>query len=86
MMRAGNQSSSDNEGDSARSTAKKRSVAAENRLFNNDWEEQYFFVCIKNKPVCLVCREAVSVFKACNLQRHYNTKHGQMSHLGVSYV
>lgn len=34
-----------------------------------------FFIENKGKPLCLICRESVSVFKEYNLKRHYDTQH-----------
>ena len=54
---------------------KKRKITDECRVFQEKWTDLYFFVNIKNKPVCLVCNEPVSVMKEYNLKRHYDTKH-----------
>ncbi|XP_062977902.1 uncharacterized protein LOC134395670 [Elgaria multicarinata webbii] len=55
----------------------KRKVDAEGRVFNENWTADYFFVEVRGKPVCLVCGKALSVMKKVNLERHYNTMHGQ---------
>ncbi|KAL4104036.1 hypothetical protein QTP88_019349 [Uroleucon formosanum] len=34
-----------------------------------------FFVDIKGKCVCLLCRDTLSIFKRGNIERHYRTKH-----------
>ncbi len=34
----------------------------------------YFFVKINNKSICLICSESVSAMKKYNLERHYYTK------------
>uniref|UniRef100_A0A8P4KAR1 SPIN-DOC-like zinc-finger domain-containing protein n=1 Tax=Dicentrarchus labrax TaxID=13489 RepID=A0A8P4KAR1_DICLA len=39
-------------------------------------EGQYLFVLQGERPVCLLCYEAVSVVKEYNLRRHFDTKHG----------
>lgn len=56
--------------------SRKRKVDADGRLFHERWEGEYMFVLQGEKPVCLLCSEAVSVIKEYNLRRHYETKHG----------
>ncbi|KAJ8394068.1 hypothetical protein AAFF_G00054120 [Aldrovandia affinis] len=56
--------------------SKKRKIDAEGRQFNERWESEYMFVLKGEKPVCLLCYEAVSVMKEYNLRRHFDTKHG----------
>ncbi|XP_050065732.1 general transcription factor II-I repeat domain-containing protein 2A-like [Aphis gossypii] len=43
--------------------------------FNQEWELEFFFVDIKGKCVCLLCRDTLSIFKRGNIERHYRTKH-----------
>ena len=57
-------------------TPKKRKVDAECRVFNEQWSNSYFFIKSNDKCICLICNEAISVFKEYNLKRHYTTKHG----------
>lgn len=42
------------------------------------WTEMYFFVEYNGDPVCLICKERVSVTKEYNIRRHYDTKHSDM--------
>jgi len=56
----------------------KRKVSDENREFNSDWEERYFFVNNNGKPQCLVCLQVISVPKEFNLKRLCSTKHEKM--------
>jgi hypothetical protein len=56
---------------------KKRKVDSECRNFRERWTENYFLIEYKRKHVCLICLDTVSVFKECNLKRHYNTKHAE---------
>lgn len=56
---------------------KKRKVDSECRLFKEEWAWKYFFTEYNCKPVCLICNEAVAVFKDFNLARHFNTKHSK---------
>ena len=55
--------------------SKKRKVINEGRVFQDKWMIDYFFVIWKEKPVCLVCSDVISVLKEYNLKRHYLTKH-----------
>ena len=56
-------------------SGKKRKVSDEGRSFQIKWTNQYFFTEVNKKAVCLICSEAVSVFKEYNIKRHYDTKH-----------
>jgi hypothetical protein len=38
-------------------------------------DSKYFFVQNKDKAVCLICKDGVSVFKECNIKRHYDARH-----------
>ena len=49
----------------------KRKVSEENREFNSNWEDRYFFVNVNGKPQRLVCLQIISVPKEFNVQRHY---------------
>ena len=53
----------------------KRKIDSECRVFNPEWTHNYFFVQCKEKAVCLICQEAVAVFKEYNLRRHYESRH-----------
>lgn len=59
---------------------KKRKVDSECRVFKDEWTWKYFFTPIKDKPVCLICNEAVAVFKEFNLSRHFMTKHNNATY------
>ena len=54
---------------------KKRKINAENRVFNPEWTQRYFFIERQGKCVCLICNETVGVFKEFNVKRHFNTSH-----------
>lgn len=56
--------------------SRKRKIDADGRLFQERWEGEYMFVLQGEKPVCLLCYEAVAVVKEYNLRRHFDTKHG----------
>ena len=62
-------------------SAKKRKIGDEGRMFNKEWENSYFFVEIREKPVCLVCGKHVAAMKKSNLQRHYDSCHGNLEKL-----
>uniref|UniRef100_A0A3B3H4Y7 SPIN-DOC-like zinc-finger domain-containing protein n=1 Tax=Oryzias latipes TaxID=8090 RepID=A0A3B3H4Y7_ORYLA len=52
-------------------------VDANGRLFQERWDGKYLFVLEGERPVCLLCYEAVSlVVKEYNLRSHLDTKHG----------
>lgn len=43
--------------------------------FHPEWEQQYLFTLVKDKCVCLLCRQTQALSKKGNLERHYNTNH-----------
>nr|XP_006115076.1 general transcription factor II-I repeat domain-containing protein 2A-like [Pelodiscus sinensis]XP_025036450.1 general transcription factor II-I repeat domain-containing protein 2A-like [Pelodiscus sinensis] len=57
------------------SANKRIKIDTECHVFNEKWTNEYFIVAVKCKPICLICREVISVLKKSNLERHYNTKH-----------
>jgi hypothetical protein len=56
---------------------KKCKVDSECHNFKERWTENYFFIEYKRKPAFLICLDTVSVFKECNLKRHYSTQHAE---------
>lgn len=56
---------------------KQRTVADENRTFNDEWKVDFFFSLREtdNLPMCVICGNTVSVLKKLNLERHYSTHH-----------
>ena len=58
--------------------AKKRKISDEGKMFNKEWENSYFFVEISENPVCLVCGKHLAAIKISNLQRHYDSCHGNL--------
>jgi hypothetical protein len=54
---------------------KKRKVDHGCRVFKDQWTQKFFFVQNKDKAVCLICMDSVSVFKECNIERHYDARH-----------
>ena len=53
----------------------KQKASKENREFNINWDDRYFFVNNNGKPQCLVCLQVISVPKEFNVQQHYKTLH-----------
>ncbi|GFX82045.1 uncharacterized protein TNCV_2572421 [Trichonephila clavipes] len=62
---------------------KKRKLEGENRQFQSEWENLYFFIHIKDNAVCLICRHSISILKSYNLKRHYEQKHEEIDKLTV---
>jgi hypothetical protein len=54
---------------------KKKKVDAENRQFQDNWTEDYYFILHKGLPVRLLSNESVSVNKVYNLKRHFTLRH-----------
>lgn len=60
------------------SNTKKRKYEDENRTFNNEWKEKFFFVdSFDGKCVCLICNAIIANYKMSNLRRHHDTNHSQ---------
>ena len=57
--------------------APKRKIGDENRRFCEEWTEKYFFVEAKGGPLCLICRQSVSVTKEFNVKRHFESNHAR---------
>ena len=57
------------------STAKKRKIDCEARVFNSEWCTKYFVIPHNLCVICLVCQNTTAVFKEYNINRHYTTKH-----------
>ncbi|UYV64706.1 hypothetical protein LAZ67_3001719 [Cordylochernes scorpioides] len=49
----------------------KRKIADEHRNFQKKWELEYFCSEVKDKIICLICNNAISVPKLYNIKRHY---------------
>ncbi|XP_067124137.1 general transcription factor II-I repeat domain-containing protein 2A-like [Centruroides vittatus] len=58
---------------------KKRKYEQENKSFNNEWEENFFFIDNNGKALCVICNSTVKNYKASNLRQHYETNHPQFS-------
>ena len=57
----------------------KRKLADEHRVFQEKWEEEFAFVEINNKPVCLLCQRPIAAAKRDNIKRHHTTLHGDFA-------
>jgi len=59
----------------------KRQASKENRKFNSNWEERYFFTNNNGKPQCLLRLQIISIPKEMSfyLKSHYRTKHEKTS-------
>ena len=44
-------------------------------VFNDSWEEEFFFTFFKDKCLCLICGMTVAVPKRHNVERHFKTCH-----------
>ncbi|KAL3853930.1 hypothetical protein ACJMK2_013225 [Sinanodonta woodiana] len=54
---------------------KKRKIDSECRNFQEKWMNSYCFVQRDEKPLCLICKETVAVFKEHNIKRLHETKY-----------
>ena len=57
------------------SSRKPKASSNANRIFQERWTYQYFFVSVESKPICSICNQLVSGCKEYNLKRHYVSKH-----------
>ena len=57
------------------STAKKRKINCEGRVFNSEWCTKYFVIPHNQGVICLVCQNIIAVIKEYNINCHYTTKH-----------
>ena len=57
----------------------KRKLSDEHRVFQQKWEEEFAFVEVNNKPVCLLCQKTISALKRENIKRHHDTTHSDFS-------
>ena len=63
---------------------RKRKIEDENRTFQVEWEKLYFFTQVKDKAVCLICRQSFNTLKTYNLKRHHEQKHDAIAKLNDS--
>ena len=43
--------------------------------YHSEWEEDYFFIMMKDKCVCFICNTTVALPKKANVERHFLTFH-----------
>ncbi|CAN7950549.1 unnamed protein product [Ixodes hexagonus] len=55
----------------------KRKIEDEKRLFQERWELAYFFTESRDKVLCLICQQTISVPKEYNIRRHFKSCHGE---------
>ena len=56
--------------------AKKKQKKEENRIFNEKWKLEFFFILpdgLNAKPMCLICNKTIANIRKHDIQRHYNT-------------
>ena len=51
-------------------TSKNRKLANEGIVFDEKWLENYFTMKNNGKPLCLVCKQVISVMKEHHVKRH----------------
>ncbi|KAG6924592.1 GTF2I repeat domain containing 2 [Chelydra serpentina] len=56
-------------------SSKKRTVMEEKRVFQDKWENLYFFTEVKDKIQYLICQQTIAVPKEYNMCWHYDTMH-----------
>ena len=54
---------------------KKRKIANERRVLQEQWEELYFVTAVKDTSHCLICEQKIAVMKKYNMRRHNETMH-----------
>ncbi|XP_029657494.1 general transcription factor II-I repeat domain-containing protein 2-like [Octopus sinensis] len=59
---------------------KYRTLSQENREFQIEWEEKFFFVELNGKAVCLICNCVINSLKNYTIERHYK-KHSEIYNL-----
>jgi hypothetical protein len=62
---------------------RRREIDAENRQFQDNWTEDYYFILNKGLPVCLLCNESVSINKEYNLKGHFTSRHADHQNIDV---
>ena len=51
------------------SVLRKRKIADERRVFQEKWEDLYFFTAVSDTSHCLICQKKIAVMKEYNLHR-----------------
>ena len=55
----------------------KQTLCEEERVFNEEWEAQYFLAPNNDKMLCLICDTTISCIKKYNAKLHYETHEKQ---------
>ena len=55
--------------------AKKRRIEDEERPFQMQWNDKYFFIAHAEKALCLICKKNIPVMKDYNLNRQFEKNH-----------
>jgi len=51
----------------------KRTLQEEKRVFNEEWELNFYAVAVKDKMMCLLCNSMNTTVRKCNANQHYVT-------------
>ena len=52
---------------------RKRTLQEERRVFNEEWELQFYVVAVKDKMMCFLCNSVITTVKNYNANQHYAT-------------
>ena len=63
------------------SSAKKRKIVDERRVFQKERTDTFFIIKERGKPFCLKCKKPLAVMKKENLKHHYKTNHSEFKKL-----
>jgi hypothetical protein len=63
---------------------KKQQIGSENKAFNPEWINKYLVMCMKDKILCLVFREALSVLNEYNIRRRFEATNPNLAKLDDS--
>jgi hypothetical protein len=50
-------------------------VDSDCRIFQEKWTDEYFYVYMNGKTLCLICSKSMATLKEYNIARHYTSKH-----------
>ena len=45
--------------------------------YHKEWENDYFFIMVKNKCCCLICNTSIALPKKGNVERHLRRVHNK---------
>ena len=54
---------------------KKRKIADKRKVFQEKWEDLYFFTAVSVTSHCPICQKKIAVMKEYNLRQHYEAMH-----------